>query len=227
MADRQLLRYRRTQRLIHALLASSFTLLFLTGIFIVWSPASGLAAGGWSRWLHRVAAIGFMAVPVLYLVRDRAGAKELLVDSFRFDRDDVRWLRHIYRYATGHAKDMPPQGRLNAGQKLHHAAVIVLCGVMVVTGLMLWLLKPGLGATGLAWVALIHDLGMLALILLLIGHLFFTFTYKALSGMTTGYVPETEARLEHVKWVEEMEAKAPAEVGAAADEPTRGETPES
>ena len=51
---------------------------------------------------------------------------------------------------------------------------------------------------------------MLALTLLLIGHLFFTFTYKALSGMTSGYVPELEARLEHSKWVDEIEASSGA-----------------
>jgi len=209
--DAEILRYRRKQRIVHGLLASSFMILLLTGIFIVWQPASFLAAGGWSRLVHRIGAVGFMAVPIAYLVLDRAGAKELLVDSFKYDSDDVRWLKHIYRYATGHAKDMPPQGRLNAGQKLHHAAVIVLSAATVGSGLVLWFLKPSLGASGLAWTVVIHDVSILALTLLLIGHLFFTFTYKALSGMTTGYVPEVEARLEHAKWVEELEAGSTTE----------------
>jgi cytochrome b subunit of formate dehydrogenase len=53
---------------------------------------------------------------------------------------------------------------------------------------------------------------MLALSLLLVGHLYFTFVYKALSGMTKGYVDVDEARLEHAKWVEELEQEAAAAV---------------
>ena len=54
---------------------------------------------------------------------------------------------------------------------------------------------------------MVHDVAMLVLTVLLVGHLYFTFIYSALSGMTTGYVPEEEARLEHAKWVEEVLAK--------------------
>ena len=38
--------------------------------------------------------------------------------------------------------------------------------------------------------------GVLALTLLLVGHLYFTYVYKALSGMTRGYVDVDDARLE-------------------------------
>jgi len=203
--EHEVLRYRRNQRFVHALLASSFLLLLGTGLVLLWDPLSFLAAGGNSRWLHRVGAIAFMAVPIAYVIADRRGAKELLVDSFRYDRDDWEWMKHMYRYALGHAKEMPPQGRLNAGQKLHHAAVILVSAAIVLTGLAMWFLKPTLGASGTAWAAVIHDLAMLTLTLLLVGHLYFTFVYKALSGITSGYIPEEEARLEHAKWVEELE----------------------
>jgi formate dehydrogenase subunit gamma len=214
--EKQVLRYRRNQRLVHALLASSFLILLITGTLIVWGPASGLAAGGNSRLVHRIGAVGFMLVPLAYVFADRSGAKELLIDSFKYDRDDWRWLRTIYLYAMGHAKEMPPQGRLNAGQKLHHGAVIILSAATVGSGLVLWFLKSSLGATGLAWTAIVHDLSILALTLLLVGHVYFTYTYKALSGMTTGYVPERDARLEHAKWIEEIEKGASTE---AAEEP--------
>jgi formate dehydrogenase subunit gamma len=154
-----------------------------------------------------VGAILFMAVPLLYLFVDRAAAKELLWDSFHYDRDDIEWLKHSYRYFMGHAKEMPPQGRLNAGQKLHHAAIVVFSAVIVASGIVLWVGKGSLGGDGLALAAMVHDVAMLVLTVLLVGHLYFTFIYSALSGMTTGYVPEEEARLEHAKWVEEVLAK--------------------
>lgn len=216
LGDREILRYRKRPRIIHAMLASSFLVLLLTGLVILWPALSGLAAGGTTRWLHRVAAVVFMAVPIVYVIVDREGAKELMFDSFKYDRDDYRWLKRVWSYAFGHTANMPRQGRLNAGQKLHHAAVMVLSAAIVVSGLAMWFFAPSLGATGQAWAAIIHDLSMLSLSLLLVGHLYFTFVYKALSGMTRGYVAIDDARLEHAKWVEEVEEEV---LGTASAEP--------
>jgi len=201
----QILRYRTRQRIVHAIMATSFLVLLVTGLALVWSPLAFLAAGGWSRYLHRIAAVGFISVPILYILLDRRGAKEVLVESFQYDKDDVAWFTKMYRYALGRTSDMPPQGRLNAGQKLHHGAVIIFSAVIVVSGLVLWFLKASLSPTMLAWTAMVHDLAMLALTLLLVGHVFFTYVYKAWSSMATGYVPEDEMRLEHGKWVEELQ----------------------
>ncbi len=201
----QILRYRTGQRIVHAIMASSFLILLITGLALVWSPLAFIAAGGWSRYLHRIAAVGFISVPFLYLLLDRTGAKEVLVESFQYDHDDVVWFKKMYRYALGRTAEMPPQGRLNAGQKLHHSAVIVFSAVIVVTGLVLWFAKANLSVSMLSWTAMIHDLAMLALTLLLVGHVFFTYVYKAWSSMATGYVPADEMKLEHGKWVEELE----------------------
>ncbi len=208
LGDREVLRYRKRPRIVHAILASSFLILLLTGLVILWSPLSFLAANGTTRWLHRVAAVGFMSVPIIYLIVDREGAKELMVDSFKYDRDDWRWVKRFWSYAFGHTANMPKQGRLNAGQKMHHALVMLLSAAIVGSGLVMWFFMPSLGPTGQAWMAVIHDLAMLALTLLLVGHLYFTFVYKALSGMTRGYVDIDDARLEHAKWVEELEQEA-------------------
>ena len=54
---------------------------------------------------------------------------------------------------------------------------------------------------------MMHDISMFALTILLVGHLYFTYVYKAISGMTTGWVEEIDARVEHPKWVEELEAE--------------------
>ena len=218
--EEKLLRYRPGQRYIHLLVAISFTVLFLTGLPLIYEPLSFLAAGGYSRILHRIAAVGFMAVPFLYFFVDRAGAKELIVESFSYDKDDRRWLMYMGRYFLGNASNMPPQGRLNAGQKLHHAAVILLGASAVFSGLVLWIQAGSMSDTMLSWAALIHNVSMLALVLLLIGHIYFTVVYKAITSMHTGYVPRTEAEIEHAKWVAELD-----EHGAPASTPTAPSAP--
>jgi formate dehydrogenase subunit gamma len=100
---------------------------------------------------------------------------------------------------------MPPQGRLNAGQKLHHSAVMIFSAFIVATGIVMWGFKSSLSATVLSWTAMVHDLSMLALALLLLGHVYFTYVYKAWSSMATGYVPKEDMELEHSKWLEELE----------------------
>lgn len=217
LSQRKILRYRRGPRINHAVLASSFILLLVTGLVLLWAPLGQFAAGGGSRLLHRAGAILFMAVPILYLVVDRPAAKELLWDSFHYDKDDVAWLKHFIRYFFGHTVDMPPQGRLNAGQKLHHAAVVISSAIVVASGLVLWFAKGNLGADGLAATAMIHDASMLVLTILLVGHLYFTYVYQALPGMTTGYIPEEEARLEHSKWVDELPSQAPFIIDSSED----------
>ena len=203
--EQMVLRYRRRQRIIHAVMAVSFLILLFTGLALVWSPLAFIAAGGWSRYLHRIAAIGFMSVPILYIVLDRPGAKEIVTESFKYDSDDVAWFKSFYCYVFGRTAKMPPQGRLNAGQKLHHSAVIIFSASIVATGIIMWGFKSSLSATALSWTAMVHDLSMLALALLLLGHIYFTYVYKAWSSMATGYVPKEDMELEHSKWLDELE----------------------
>ncbi|MCS6828801.1 MAG: cytochrome b/b6 domain-containing protein [Caldilinea sp.] len=208
-SEEKLLRYRVGQRLVHAVLATSFLMLLFSGLMVLWPPlllwVRSVAPEISPGLIHRIGAVLFVAVPILYLLVDRCGARQLLVESFTYDKDDIEWLKHAWRYFMGHAVGMPPQGRLNAGQKLHHAGVVIFSATVVFSGLALWFGKGYLGPAGLALAATIHGLSMLVLTVLLVGHLYFTFVYKALSAMTTGYVPKEEAMIEHPKWVEELE----------------------
>ncbi len=104
-------------------------------------------------------------------------------------------------YFLGRASQMPPQGRINAGQKLHHLGIGIMSLVVVSTGLTLWLGKGQPGANSLAITAMLHDVSMLALTILFVGHVYFTLVYGALPAVLNGYVPESYAKLEHSKWL--------------------------
>lgn len=199
-------RYSGAQRLAHGILTLAFFALAFTGLLLWFPSLSGLAAGGISRMVHRVGAAILLLVPVYYLVADRAGLKRLLTDSFRFDADDRKWLKAMPRYVFGHAKGMPPQGRINAGEKLHHAAIIILYVTVAVSGLFMWAGKPMLGAAAFNWMVVAHNVSMFLMLVLTIGHMYFVFVYGALGTMIHGHVTRAYAQMEHAKWLAEIDA---------------------
>jgi len=194
-------RYLRAQRFIHWIGVASFLTLLFSGIALLFPPLSFLAAGGLSRLMHQIAAIPFVALPLVYAVLLPRQTKELLIESFTYAREDWEWFKHMPAYMLGRTRGLPPQGRLNAGQKLHHAGTFLMFGTVAVSGFVLWVGKGRLGANGLACTAMVHDLAMLGLSVLMIGHVYFTFLYDAFSAMRTGFVTEEYARMEHAKWL--------------------------
>jgi formate dehydrogenase subunit gamma len=216
---RLVLRYVPAQRLIHWVGVLSFLLLLASGAALLLRPLAFLAAGGLSRLLHRIAAVPFVALPVLYALLLPHRAKELLAESFAYGREDWKWLARMPDYVLGQSRGLPPQGRLNAGQKLHHAGTFLMFATVSASGLVLWLGKGELGASGLAAAAMVHDLSMLGLTVLMVGHVYFTFLYDALSAMRTGHVTEEYARMEHLRWLEGL----PREPGSSSSAAPEGE----
>ncbi len=223
-SPRLVLRYLPAQRVIHWVGVASFLTLLLSGVALLFPPLSFLAAGGLSRLIHRIAVIPFVALPFAYALLLPSQAKELLIASFRYTREDREWLKCMPAYLMGRTRGLPPQGRLNAGQKLHHASTFLMFVTVSVSGFVLWFGKGHLGPNGLASTAMVHDLSMLGLSVLLIGHVYFTFLYEALPAMRTGFVTEEYARMEHRKWLETL----PPEAFAVAPEASsRAESSES
>ena len=216
--SRKVLRYLPAQRWVHWMGAAGFVILLLTGLILEWQPLSPLAAGGGSRLLHRVGAVMYILWPILYAILHPKELRQVIQESLTYGRDEWEWFKRMPGYFLGRAGQMPAQGRINAGQKLHHLGIGIMSIFVVVTGLVLWLGKGQLGASGLAITAMIHDVSMLTLTVLFVGHVYFTFLYGALSGMLNGYVPESYARLEHSKWLAALERATPSSTVSHAPE---------
>jgi formate dehydrogenase subunit gamma len=224
-APRLVQRYVRAQRRIHWIGVASFLTLLLSGIALLFPPLSFLAAGGLSRLIHQIAVIPFVVLPIAYAILLPRQTKELLIESFTYNRNDWEWLKRMPAYLLGRTRDLPPQGRLNAGQKFHHASTFVMFATVAASGFILWFGKGRLGANGLAWTAMIHDLSMLGLSVLMIGHVYFTFLYDAFSAMRTGFVTEEYVRMEHAAWFaalhsDSLDAVPSADVVVPAQEAT-------
>jgi formate dehydrogenase subunit gamma len=131
----------------------------------------------------------------------------------RFTSRDWAWLRSRRR------RDGTIEvGKFNAGQKLNASLSAGSIGVLLVSGLVMYLtnLSP------LAWrrgATFAHDWFALAVGLLVVGHVAMAFKDPhAMAGMRTGRVPLRWARREHGAWAREVAGEPPA---AAADRPRR------
>jgi formate dehydrogenase subunit gamma len=219
---RNIRRFSRTERAAHWWLAATVGAMTATGAILYFPPFAQLLDRPTAKHLHLWSAI---ALPVgwliLTLVGDRRSLGRTLRDADRFDHDDVTWLKGGPRRLLDRRGE-PPQGRLNAGQKLNLALTLGLLGVLGISGTLLWLGERDT-AYRFAGSVHVHDLATLALTFLVCGHLYLALfhpaTQGALTGVTTGYVDRDWARAHHAKWVEAEERAEAARDSGAAEQP--------
>jgi formate dehydrogenase gamma subunit len=141
--NRPLVRMSRAQRWQHALLATSFIVLAVTG-FALKFPDSwiGHVLGSnepFRRWAHRISGIVLLVVGVVHLVyiaRTKEGRK-LVADLFPV-RQDLQDVLIAVAYLTGLRHEKPRLGRFGYAEKMEYWAVIWGTMIMGATGLVIW-----------------------------------------------------------------------------------------
>lgn len=209
LMDRQeklYLRFNKKQILCHWLFAGSFFVLTATGLTLIipnltWS----IGGNGLGNIVHRVAAVGFMLSVLLYWVLEWDGLKRLVKESFNYEKDDIKWIMMMLNYFLGKTKVMPPSGRLNGGEKLHHALIIITFLSISISGLVLWF-GNNINSTIFLLMIWLHNISMFIMVCLTLGHIYFTFLYGALPHMITGYTTESYAT-KHEKWLKTLKEK--------------------
>jgi formate dehydrogenase subunit gamma len=222
---RDIHRFSRTERAAHWWLAACVGAMTLTGAVLYFPAFAQLLDRPTAKHLHLWSAVALpLGWLLLVLAGDRRSLRRTLRDADRFDGDDVQWLKGGPRRVLDR-RGAPPQGRLNAGQKLNLALTLGLIGVLGISGTLLWLGERDT-AYRFAGSVHVHDLATLALTFLVCGHLYLALfhpaTQGALRGMTSGSVDRSWAREHHAKWVAEEEAAADS---GAAEEPLQATLP--
>jgi formate dehydrogenase subunit gamma len=197
------------ERLSHWLYAFFFLVAFISGLLMWLPPTREWMAGARQTVSEYHGAIGFAMVVVpllLFLILDRRRLARDVREVDRWSRDDRRWFGLALRGYTLRGREMPPQGRFNAGQKLNVVLIAAMALGFAVTGGMLMHredLPPWLVSRAL-W---LHGILAILAILLFLGHLAHVFLTKHgreyLRGMIGGTVPEELARERHRRWWEE------------------------
>jgi formate dehydrogenase subunit gamma len=219
MANKQkgLLVFSTGQRLVHWLHTAAFVLLLTTGA-IIYIPLFGNSLGrdvsGYMvRYIHRIGAIAFILVPILYIALD---PKEWLADLkriFTWGASDFGWLAAAPRYYfLGDDEAMPPQGKYNTGQKLFYLVVAFCMVGFIVTGLIQWFGKGTVPAGLFQWSVFVHDLCTIAYAAFFLVHFMLATMHPLmkdmLSGILFGWVPEEYVKHHHAKYYEELQAKS-------------------
>ncbi len=206
MAPERIRRFSRTERAAHWLLAVTFFIMLGSGACLYVPSLASLVDRPTAKAWHIDAAIALGAgLVLLALAGDRRSLGRTVREADRFDRDDVAWLRGGPRRLFARSGE-PPQGRLNAGQKLNTAITLGLMVVLAFTGFLLW---EGERDTTyrFAGTVLVHDVATLVILALVCGHLYLALlhpaTRHALRGITTGDVDRAWAERHHPKWVTE------------------------
>jgi formate dehydrogenase subunit gamma len=201
-------KYTALERLLHWVHTLSFLPLALTGfvIFAPWlSDVAQSAAGTHIRLIHRVAAIVFGGVPVVYAILQPRRMWMNMKEFLSFSKYDLLWLKAAFPYyVLGRHADMPPQPRFNTGERL--TAVVLVLGTIVfgITGLTMWFLK-GIMPQWLFQLMLFgHDLMFLVTFIMFVIHFYLAVVHpmmwQSLVSMRYGVVSESYAREHHTMW---------------------------
>lgn len=201
-------KYTGLERTLHWVHTLCFLPLALTGyvLFAPWlQPLAQGEAGQFIRVVHRVFAVLFGLVPIVYIMFQPRRAWTNLTEFVSFDEDDIAWLKAaLPYYAAGKHEAMVPQPRFNTGERLN--AVVMVAGTFLfgVTGLSMWFLQGNMSESLYRFMILVHDLTFIVTFVMFIVHFYLAVVHplmwQSLISMRFGYVSDSYAREHHAKW---------------------------
>ncbi|MCX5716849.1 MAG: cytochrome b/b6 domain-containing protein [Nitrospirae bacterium] len=207
----------------HWLNAFAWLVLTVTGVAIINNDKYNLVPLGFTQWMSslfssREYLLKFHVWLGIFWILDLSlyvifGAKRYSPDIksvFTIDTDDRAWLVSFTRKVMGLNYTFPPQGFLNAGQKLVAMAVFTMTPVIMITGLIMafQLLPPFFIRASI----LIHLLAVGAVACALPIHIFMggckAHEHESLKSMITGYMSEYFAYKHNYKFWRDVKKAA-------------------
>lgn len=191
-SENRVARFGATERNLHAIHGVAFTVLLGTGLAL-YLPMFARVFGDrpLMKGVHLVAAVAWLtALALVAILGDRPALRRTRSDLERFDDDDLLWLR----------RRPAPQGRFNAGQKVHAILQAGLAVLFTVSGVLLWLGERDT-AFRLPGTIALHDAATFLAMALVGGHIYKALGQPgALEGIGRGTVSARYAAKYHPKW---------------------------
>lgn len=203
-------RFNALERTTHWMTATSFLAMAVTGLAILYGkplliPLIGERAFSSvayaSAWIHMALAVPFVTgITMMALMWMRANIPS---------RVDWEWLKAGGGFLRDDGQH-PPAPRFNAGQKGVFWGVVLGGFAMLATGINLMFPFYWLGYDGMQWSQLLHGGIGVALVALIIGHIYIGTVgmVGAFQAMWSGLVDRTWARQHHSLWYDRVVAEA-------------------
>ena len=209
---KEIIKYAGATRVLHWVHMGAFVILFLTGLFLFVPQLGPLAAGGWTRIIHRVASVLFVLIPLIFLFAKWGASWRGIKMAFSWGSEDAGWLKAAPGYYfLGNERDMPPQDEMNTGQKLWWLIALVSGVIFAVTGLIMWFFKESASPGLLQWMVFLHDIAFIVAIPMLFVHFYLAVVHPLMKGawgaMATGKVSAEFAKSHHGKWYQRVSGK--------------------
>jgi formate dehydrogenase subunit gamma len=210
---KKMYRWFPVERIGHWLYVALFIAALISGLASGEGDERAGAGGVDPATLHGVLGLLMIGVPlILVVVFGRRRLLENVREVTHWDADDRLWLRKAARGGSLLRREMPPQGRFNAGQKLSTMLVAVIALVIAATGCTLLFAGRDHLSRG-EWDAVIgvHVAFVIFALVVLAGHLAHVVLLKGgrqyLASMFTGWLAEDTAKDHHFKWWEQAQPR--------------------
>jgi formate dehydrogenase subunit gamma len=203
--ERVVERFRKPTIWFHWIHTAAFIILLVTGAILFLPGIGAPAAGGITRSIHRVAAVIFVAAPVIYFVFNPRMSLHFIKETLTWGMSDFAWLKAAPLYYFGGPEEkMPPQPHINTGQKMWQVVVLGTGVLFLITGLIMWFLKDIVPAAAIQWCVIVHDLAFIAAFVMLLVHIYLGIIHprmtESLRSILDGKVSIHYARSHYGKW---------------------------
>lgn len=202
-------RFRKRTIWFHWIHTLAFLVLLITGAILFLPGLGGPAAGGITRFIHRVAVVFFVGAPLVYILSNPKMSFQFVKEVLTWGRDDVRWLfRAPDYYFGGDADKMIPQGHINTGQKMWQLVVVVTGVIFVISGIILWFFKGVVSAGFFQWTLIFHDVAFVLAFVMLLVHIYLGVIHprmtESLKSIWDGKISKKYAKSHYRKWYDTL-----------------------
>jgi formate dehydrogenase subunit gamma len=206
MAKQGIFRWVLVERIGHWAYALLFLAAFISASAAGEGDEEAASAAGNGAALHGALGLLMVGIPlILFLLFARRRLVDNLREITHWDADDRLWLRKAVLGGALLRREMPPQGRLNAGQKLATMLAGLLALGIVITGCILLFVGRGRLSEGTFEATVgVHVGFVVGAVIVLVGHVGHVVLLKGgtkyLASMFSGRLDEQTAKEHHYKW---------------------------
>jgi len=143
-------------RILHWIIAIVFLAMVLTGLTLLVPAFSGLAAGGWTRLVHKIAAVLLVTAPLTYAFINRAAVR--------------LWFREAAVWRKAQSKE---RRVVHIWRRRHKLLLSAGFAIFVATGFIQWFLKGTVPSSIFNVSVLVHDIAFFSALLVLLYHIYF------------------------------------------------------